>query len=131
MWMTWAFNPGFRSDGVVTVEVQGTPASAALLVLAEDVAQLASAGTTVVVDLDDLVLTSSSAMRGFIARLHALGGGDVILSCRRPTGRQLLRRWGAGSIPVVAGGADDGAGIGGLRGGYGCAHDLCSTTSRR
>lgn len=105
--MTWVFNPGLGTDGVVTVEVQGTPVSAALLVLAEDVAQLTSAGTTVVVDLDGLVLTSSSAMRGFIAALdRRCSGGDVVLACRRPTGRQLLRRWAAGSIRVVAGGSE-------------------------
>ena len=103
--MTWVFQPGLLDDEVVTVEVVGIPASSALLELAQDVAAHASAGKTVVVDLDGLVLTRPSAMRDFIAQLNRChAGGEVVLACRRSTGRQLLRRWAAGSIPVV--GAD-------------------------
>ena len=110
MWMTWAFRPGLLDDGSVTVEVEGTPAVSALLQLAEEVAQHAATGTTVIIDLDRLVLTSPSAMRGFIGHLnHRCRPGGAVLACRRSTGRQLLRRWAAGSLPVVAGHAEPAA----------------------
>lgn len=106
----WAFPPEPLAEPDVTVEVDGTPALASLLQLAEEIALHVSLGRTVWVDLDGLVLTSPGAMRRFLGHLHRrCPTGGVRLVCSRPTGRELLRRWGAASLPVVDGHASSAA----------------------
>lgn len=100
--MTWTSRPTPVAGGFVTVVVEGTPVPSALLRLADHVAGRAAAGMTVILDLDGLVLTRSTAMRTFIAHLNErCKEAEVVLVCRRSTGRRLLRRWSAGSMPVV------------------------------
>lgn len=100
--MTWTTGPATVTGGFVTFVVEGTPVVSSLLRLADHVAECTAAGKTVVVDLDGLVLTSSTAMRTFIAHLNQrCSQANVVLVCRRSTGRRLLRRWAAGSMPVV------------------------------
>ena len=102
----WAFPPEPLAERTVTVEVEGTPALTSLLQLAEEVAVHVSLGRMVRVDLDGLLLTSPGAMRRFLGHLHRrCPGGGVVIVCSRPTGRELLRRWGAASLPVVGGDA--------------------------
>lgn len=101
--MRWSFGSALPGSRVVVI-VEGTSATAPLLGLAEEVAQHTSAGTRIVLDLDGLVLTSSSALRAFVGRLDERGSSArVVLRCSRSTGRQLLRRWVGGSITVVSG----------------------------
>lgn len=106
--MHWAFRPTPLDLGSVTVEVHGTPAIEALWRLADALEPHTSAGTTVILDLDGLVLTSSRTMRGFIAHLNARGmAPSIVLRCSRSTARKLLRRWAGTSMPIV--GATPGA----------------------
>lgn len=101
--MHWLFGPTAGRPGVVTVHVYGTPEDVPLLRLADALEQHTASGTTVVLDLNGLVLTSAHAMRGFIARVNELGiGPHLVVVCNRSTGRRLLRRWVASSMPVVA-----------------------------
>ncbi|HAS10905.1 MAG TPA: hypothetical protein DCS55_10390 [Acidimicrobiaceae bacterium] len=100
--MHWAFRPAPLDLGPVTVEVHGTPAIEALWRLADAIEPHTSAGATVILDLDGLVLTSSRTMRGFIAHLNARGmASNTVLRCSRSTGRKLLRRWAGSSMPIV------------------------------
>lgn len=100
----WAFPPEPLTGRNVTVRLDGTPELTGLLHLAEEIAVHVSLGRLVWVDLDGLVLTSPGAMRRFLGQLHRrCATGGVVLVCSRPTGRELLRRWGAASLPVVDG----------------------------
>jgi hypothetical protein len=110
MWMRWTFRPGHHDDVAVTVEVEGITAASSMERLAEEVADQTSAGKVVIIDVDGLVLTSEPAVRELVARLNERClPGEVVLACRRSTGRRLLRRWTGGSIPVVAGHAEPAA----------------------
>lgn len=56
-----------------------------------------------VVNLDDLLLANVNATRAFIAHLlDGATGKTLVLSCRRLTGRKLLRLWGGDDIGIFA-----------------------------
>lgn len=56
-----------------------------------------------VVNVDDLLLADVNATRAFIAHLlDGAAGKTVVLSCRRLTGRKLLRLWGGDDIAIFA-----------------------------
>lgn len=96
------------SPDVVVLALSGTPAADVLALLADGVAELTAAGQTVVLGLDDLVMTRAAVMRGFLARL--LGKSDeerIILQCGRLSGRQVLRRWTTDELAIVSGLAGD------------------------
>ncbi|MDZ7733135.1 MAG: hypothetical protein U5R31_08460 [Acidimicrobiia bacterium] len=88
---------------VVALRVAGTAEERPLLRLIDAVESAAEGKRRVVLDLDQLVIISASPIRTFIAQLLARVGEErVVLSCRRHSGRQVLRRWGGRDVQIVA-----------------------------
>jgi hypothetical protein len=96
------------SEDVVVLALAGTPADDVLALLADGIAELTAAGQTVVLGLDDLVMTKAAVMRGFLARLLGKSVEQrIILQCGRLSGRQVLRRWTTDELAIVPALADD------------------------
>jgi hypothetical protein len=90
------------SEDVVVLALAGTPADDVLALLADGIAELTAAGQTVVLGLDDLVMTKAAVMRGFLARLLGKSVEQrIILQCGRLSGRQVLRRWTTDEVAIV------------------------------
>lgn len=91
------------SPDVTVLSLSGTPAEDLLALLADGIAELTAAGQTVVLDLDEFMMTRTSTMRGFLARLLANGHEErLVLKCGRLTGRKVLRRWTSDDLLIVA-----------------------------
>jgi hypothetical protein len=91
------------SPDVVVLALSGTPAADVLALVADGVAELTAAGQTVVLGLDDLVMTRAAVMRGFLARLLGKSvQGRIVLQCGRRSGRQVLRRWTTDELAIVS-----------------------------
>jgi hypothetical protein len=90
------------SADVVVLALAGTPADDVLALLADGIAELTAAGQTVVLGLDDLVMTKAAVMRAFLARLLGKSVEQrIILQCGRLSGRQVLRRWTTDEVAIV------------------------------
>lgn len=90
------------ADAVV-VRIAGAGERRLLLSLSDDIAALVGHEQRVVIDMENLVLTSAGALRAFISVLFdQLGTDRVVFSCARRTTREVLRRWGGDDITVVS-----------------------------
>ena len=90
-----------RSD-VVVLALAGAPAEGVLDLLADGIAELAHAGQTVVLDLDELMMTRAAALHAFLGRLLATSPTErLVLVCSRLSGRRLLRRWSSDDLQIV------------------------------
>jgi hypothetical protein len=89
-------------DDVVVLSLSGTPAEEVLALLAEGVASITGEGQVVVIDVDALVLSKASVIRGFLADLLDRSPVDhVAFVCERLTGRRILRRWGGDDLVIA------------------------------
>jgi hypothetical protein len=75
--------------------VDGVADAGLIRLLSDGIADLADDARAVVLDLDGLLLTDLGAVRALLAGLLALPTADhVVVSCRRLSGRRILRRLG-------------------------------------
>lgn len=88
---------------VVALRIAGTAEERPLLRLIDAIEAAAEGKRRVVLDLDQLVIVSAGPIQSFTAKLVARVGEDrVVLSCRRRSCRQVLRRWGGRDLRIVA-----------------------------
>lgn len=83
--------------------VAGSGDEALLTRLANAIGCLMSTDDVRVVDVDDLLLSDVNATRAFLAHLVDGDAGErLVLSCKRLTGRKLLRLWGGDDLVIFA-----------------------------
>lgn len=81
-------------EGVADADVMG--------MLGDGIASVADDARGLVLDLDGLLLTDLGAVRALLGGLVRRPVGDhVVVSCRRLTGRRILRRLGGGSLRIT------------------------------
>jgi hypothetical protein len=92
-----------HSPEVVVVRIGGVGEERLLLALVDGIEAIAKGVPCVVIDVDELVLFSATAVRSFVGHLlERVGDGCVVFTARRGTARQVLRRWGGSGLVIVA-----------------------------
>lgn len=73
-----------------------------LLALVDGIDAITANVPCVVIDVDELVLFSATAVRSFVGQLFdRLDHDCVVFATRRGTARQILRRWGGRDVVIV------------------------------
>jgi hypothetical protein len=92
-----------HSPEVVVVQVGGVGEERLLLMLIDGIEAIADDAACVVIDIDDLVLFSATAVQRFVgALLERLGDTRVAFCARRGSARLVLRRWGGSGVVIVS-----------------------------
>ncbi|MCO8128053.1 hypothetical protein NHL50_12635 [Acidimicrobiia bacterium EGI L10123] len=87
---------------VVVVRIGGVGEEQLLLTLIDGIEAIANGVPCLVIDVDELVLFSATAVRSFVSHLlDRVGDGCVVFTARRGTARQVLRRWGGSGLVIV------------------------------
>jgi hypothetical protein len=91
-----------HSPEVVVLRIEGVGEERLLLALIDGIEAIAEAVPCVVVDMDELVLFSATAVKNFVGQLFGrVDHGCVVFTARRGTARQVLRRWGGREVVIV------------------------------
>jgi anti-anti-sigma regulatory factor len=99
-----------HSPDVVVLRIGGVGEERLLLALIDGITAIAKSVPCVVVDMDDLVLFSATAVKSFVGQLFdRVDHGCVVFTARRGTARQVLRRWGGKDVVIVDSVDDAGA----------------------